>query len=151
MAGLLVAGFDLWMVLPWLPKAKTSVLTAPPLVALLASLYGSINEELLVRLFLLTGLAWGLSWPARRRGERPAWVFGAAILGSALLFGVLHLPAAAHLWDLTPLVVARVVGLNLLLGVGFGTLYVRHGLLAAMCAHFGADIGLHVLGPAMFT
>ena len=50
------------------------------------------------------------------------------------------------MWPLTPLVVARTIGLNALLGVGFGVLFRRWGLEYAMASHFLANVVLHVLG-----
>jgi membrane protease YdiL (CAAX protease family) len=76
-------------------------------------------------------------------------IFWAAIIFAALLFGVGHLPATARLAPLTPLLVARGLLLNAILGVVAGVLFWRYGLEAAMIAHFSADIVLHVL-PAPF-
>jgi len=67
---------------------------------------------------------------------------------AAVLFGLGHLPATAASVALTPLVVTRALVLNGLGGVGFGYLYMKHGLESAMIAHFSADIVLHVLLPS---
>ena len=69
------------------------------------------------------------------------------ILGAALLFGAGHLPAAAQVWPLDAIVVARVLLLNALAGVVFGWLYWKRGLEVAMLAHFSADLVLHVVAP----
>jgi membrane protease YdiL (CAAX protease family) len=42
-------------------------------------------------------------------------------------------------------VVTRAIVLNGVGGIGFGYLYMKHGLEAAMISHFSADIILHVL------
>jgi len=144
-AGLAIAVVDGSLLMPRIPEPRTEIPSPSPLVALGASLYGAIAEELLLRLFALTGLAWILS----RLRVPPRVAIPTALIGAAVLFGVGHLPTAASIWPLTPLVVARIIGLNLVFGLGFGALYVRWGLLAAMCAHFGADIGLHVLFPIL--
>ena len=68
---------------------------------------------------------------------------------SALLFGAGHLPTTATLMPLTPLVITRALLLNGLGGIVFGWLYWKRGLLAAMLAHFSADIVLHVIAPAL--
>ena len=68
---------------------------------------------------------------------------------TALLFGLGHLPATAVVWPLTPLVVARALLLNGLGGLVFGWLYWRRGLLAAIVAHVGADLVLHVVTPLL--
>ena len=72
-----------------------------------------------------------------------------AIVVTAILFGAGHLPATAALTALTPLVVARALLLNGLGGLVFGWLYAKHGLLAAMLAHFCADLVLHVAVPIL--
>ena len=64
---------------------------------------------------------------------------------AAVVFGLGHLPATAALLPLTPAVIARAVVLNGIPGVVFGWLFWRRGLEAAMVAHFGADLVLHVL------
>lgn len=92
----------------------------------LACFYGGIVEELLLRLFLMTLIAW-VFWKIGRRGEKqPSQLaFWLAIALSALLFGVAHLPTAAALWSLTPIVITRTIVLNSLLGIAFGFLYWR--------------------------
>jgi len=85
---------------------------------LLAAFYGGITEELLLRLFLMTLIAWGI-WRTAYKAQLPpdATVFRAAIVAAAVLFGVAHLPAAALFWPLTPVVVARIIALNTLGGL----------------------------------
>lgn len=104
-----------------------------------ASVYGAVNEELLLRMGLLTAVVWGVTRLSGRQSptRRVLWTATAA---SALAFGLLHLPALAVVADLTPLVVARTVGFNVLLGSAFGWLYWSRGLLAAMASHFAADL-----------
>lgn len=131
---------------PWMPPTPTS-LEIDLWKRLLASFYGGITEELLVRLFCTTLIAW-LLWKLlqRRRPQPTAWLFWIAIVSSALLFGVGHLPAAATIWPLTPVVIIRTIGLNALLGIPFGWLYWRYGLEYAMLSHFCADLVLHGIG-----
>lgn len=118
---------------------------------LLASFYGGINEELLMRLGAVTILTWLVTRvrASDRRGPAPRWALGVAIVGAALLFGALHLPAAAAIWPLTPIVIARTIVLNAALGVLFGALYASRGLEYAMVAHFCADLVLHVALPLL--
>jgi membrane protease YdiL (CAAX protease family) len=47
---------------------------------------------------------------------------------------------------ITPLVVAAALMLNGIAGIAFGFLYRRHGLEAAMIAHFIADFVIYVVG-----
>lgn len=113
---------------------------------LLASFYGGINEEILLRLFLLTLLAWLGKFIHHTPEGRPTLVvLWVANILAAIIFGLGHLPATAGLMELTPLVITRAIVLNGLAGVAFGYLYWTRGLEAAMLSHFSADIVLHVL------
>ncbi len=133
---------------PFLPQTvQSTTLNIALWKRFLASFYGGITEELLLRLFLMTLIAWILWKIGLRVREQPSqWVFWAAIVLSALLFGVAHLPAAAAIWPLTPIVITRTLVLNSLLGIAFGFLYWQWGLEYAMLSHFWADIVLHVIG-----
>jgi hypothetical protein len=112
----------------------------------LASFYGGIDEEVLLRLFLLTLLAWLGKFVSHTADGRPTivvlWI---ANILAAILFGLGHLPATAMLIPLTPLVIVRAIVLNGLAGLAFGYLYWKHGIESAMLSHFSADIVLHVL------
>ncbi len=114
----------------------------PRLVGLLASFEGGITEELLLRLFVMSAMAWLL---IRIWRQRPPAVFWAANLVAAVLFGLGHLPATAALVPLTPMIVTRAIVLNGLFGVVAGWLYWRRGLESAMVAHFAGDIVLHAI------
>ncbi|HNJ03498.1 MAG TPA: CPBP family glutamic-type intramembrane protease [Leptospiraceae bacterium] len=112
----------------------------------LASFYGGINEEILLRLCLLSFLAWVGGFLLRGQNGKPAIsAFWTANVVAAILFGLGHLPATSMILPVTPLVVLRAVVLNGLAGIAFGYLYFRFGLESAMLAHFIADIVLHVL------
>lgn len=120
---------------------------ASALNGLLASFYGGISEELQMRLFLMTLVA----WLCAAAGRRPArdWMYWTAIVVAALLFGAAHLPAANQVWGLSTIVVARTVALNAVGGLAFGWLYWKRGIEMAMLGHFAADIVLHVLAPLL--
>jgi membrane protease YdiL (CAAX protease family) len=100
-------------------------------------LYGGITEELLLRWGLMTVLVW-LAWTLlqRRRGVPAPGHIWLAIVVSALLFGVGHLPAASVLaGPLESAAVAWVVSVNTAFGLLFGHLFWKHGLESAMIAH----------------
>lgn len=117
---------------------------AETLSALAASLpvrlfYGGITEELLLRWGLLTLFAWVVHTVRARVGDEretlaasTAWT---AIVLSAVLFGLGHLPALANVAEPTTALVVRTVVLNAVAGVGLGWLYWRDSLEAAMVAH----------------
>lgn len=115
---------------------------------LLASFYGGIDEEILMRLFLVSGLVWifGRFWQ-NASGMPANGAYWTAILLAALLFGLGHLPATKNITPLTPMLIVRAIILNGVAGIGFGWLYWRYGLEAAMLSHFSADMLLHGLGP----
>lgn len=112
----------------------------------LASFYGGIVEEVLLRLFLMSLLAWLGKFISHTADGLPAsGVLWVANILAAIIFGLGHLPATAIIIPLTPLVITRAIVLNGLAGVAFGWLYWKRGLEAAMISHFSADIVLHVL------
>jgi membrane protease YdiL (CAAX protease family) len=113
---------------------------------LLASFYGGIAEEILLRLLVMSFFVWLGHFVSKTIDGKPtAAVIWIANILAAVFFGLGHLPTTAMLVPLTPLVVTRAVVLNGLLGIGFGWLYWKRGLEAAMISHFSADIVLHVL------
>ena len=110
-------------------------------------LYGGITEELLMRWGVMTLLLW-LLWRLGQRGRgAPAWgLVVVAVVLSALLFALGHLPAAQSLAGvLTPEVVVFVLVGNTAFGLVAGWLYARHGLEAAMVAHVLAHALAHPL------
>jgi membrane protease YdiL (CAAX protease family) len=132
-----------------LPKPMQQLFEIPLWKRLLAGVvYGGITEELLMRLFLMSLVAWILkrvwSTPAGLPNRTAFWV---AIVFVALLFGVGHLPATAVVTPLTPMIVARALVLNGVAGIAFGYLYWRHGLEAAMLGHMSTHLVMQ--GPGV--
>ncbi|MDJ0705486.1 MAG: CPBP family intramembrane metalloprotease [Leptolyngbyaceae cyanobacterium MO_188.B28] len=115
----------------------------------LASFYGGVTEEVMLRLFFMTLLVWLGNWISRRNSRPPTLtVLWLANVVAALLFGLGHLPATAAVGiPLNGLVVTRSLVLNGAGGIVFGWLYWRKGLESAIAAHFCTDIVLHVLFP----
>lgn len=105
-------------------------------------LYGGLTEEVLLRWGVMTALVW-LAWrflQGRRGPVRPALVW-IAIVASAFVFGLGHLPLAFTLVGrLDPAIVMFVTGLNTAFGVIFGYLFWRWGLESAMIAHAVAHL-----------
>ncbi|HYS02312.1 MAG TPA: CPBP family intramembrane glutamic endopeptidase [Candidatus Eisenbacteria bacterium] len=122
----------------------------PAWQGLLASFYGGIDEEILLRLGVMTLFAW-IGARLTRSFPAGAGVIWTANLLAAILFGLGHLPAVAALGPLTGLAIARVLVLNGLAGIVYGWLYWRRGLLSAMVAHFATDVVLHGLTPALLA
>jgi len=113
---------------------------------LLASFYGGIAEEIFLRLFVMSLLVWLGRFLSKTADGKPTnAVFWIANVLAAVLFGLGHLPATSLVVPLTPLVIARAIVLNGLIGVACGWLYWKRGLESAMIAHFSSDLVLHVL------
>jgi hypothetical protein len=136
---------------PRLPKAMRDDFPIPSLgKRFLASFYGGIDEEILLRLFLLSLLAWliGFVWhvPGGMPTQGALWV---ANVIAAVIFGLGHLPTTAALVKLTPLLIWRAILLNGVVGIATGYLFWQYGLEAAMLAHFSADIVIHIFGDSI--
>jgi hypothetical protein len=117
---------------------------------LLASFYGGIVEEILLRLFFLNLIVLVLMKITRKERGRPAnWQVWTALVASTLIFAAGHLPTVAATGNLSGLMVFRVMALNSAAGIVFGRIFVRRGLLPAMVSHFSADIVLHVIVAAL--
>jgi len=149
-SSLVIIALDAWLFVPQLPKIADAGAAAPPVwQGFLASFYGGITEELLLRLGVMSFLAWLVGKASHdAQGIPTAGAFWLANLLAAVLFGLGHLPATAAIMPLTRLVVTRAVVLNGIPGLAFGWLYWKRGLEPAMAAHFSADLVLHVLLPA---
>jgi membrane protease YdiL (CAAX protease family) len=148
---LLVLGLEFFYFQPAILKelgntaAALNLQTSQPAAwkGFLASFYGGIAEEIQLRLFVMSFLVWlgrFLSKTADGKPTNP--VFWIANILAAVLFGLGHLPTTALL---VPLVIARAIVLNGLIGVACGWLYWKRGLESAMISHFSADLVLHVL------
>lgn len=123
-------------------------ITVPIWKSFLASFYGGIGEEVLMRLFFMTLIVW-VTFKIKKTAEGKPTGFGIwlAIVVVAILFGLGHLPITSGLTVITPLVVIRAILLNGVAGIFFGWLYWKKGLESAMVSHFSADISLHVILP----
>lgn len=119
---------------------------APIWQTLLASFYGGITEEILMRLFLMTLFVWiGMKLFKQKEPSKIGIVI--PIFLAAIIFGLGHLPVTASLTKITTLVVIRAIVLNGIGGIVFGWLYWKKGLESAMIAHFTTDIFLLTLLP----
>jgi membrane protease YdiL (CAAX protease family) len=100
-------------------------------------LYGGLTEEVLIRWGVMTLLVW-ITWRLfQKRLAKPTSVcFVVAILVTAIVFGLGHLPVAAVLLPkITLAVVLFVIIANSAFGIVAGYLYWKRGLESAMIAH----------------
>ena len=152
-ASLLIIALDRYVFMPVIQAqldaaSAAKLVTATPAAwkGFLASFYGGIDEELLLRLGLMSFFVWlGRFVSKTAEGHPTPVVYWTANILAAILFGLGHLPATSLLLPLTPLVILRAVVLNGLGGVIFGYLYFTRGLESAILSHFSADLILHVL------
>lgn len=133
--------------LPQLPFGKAALI--PIWKRLLLCLYGGLTEEILMRIFLFSLLAWLLSKVWRSGDGTPGrQVFWTANILLAVLFGLGHLASVIPLMPVTFNIVLGALLLNGVASIAFTSLYVRRGLEAAMLAHFIADFLIWVVGPS---
>jgi len=142
--------FSFYFIFPNEPIYTVKLPQIPMWQGFLVSFYGGINEEIMNRLFLMSLIIWMLSKIKKTTEGEPqgltAWL---AIVATAMIFGLLHLPSTAALISITPFVVARAIILNGIAGIIFGWLYWRKGLESAMISHFVADIIIHGILPLL--
>lgn len=140
-AGVLLS-LDWWTFGAWIPGLREGTdLTLNVPVVIASVLYGGVVEEVMLRLFLMSLLAW-LGWKVffRKAEKAPAGVIIAANVISAMLFAAGHLPATAMLFEITPLLLLRCFLFNGGFGLFFGWLYRRFGIQYAMIGHALAHI-----------
>lgn len=111
----------------------------------LASFYGAVNEEVLLRLFLFSVIYFLVGKCVTIRRDNRFVILWVVNILVALIFGIGHLPAAFKLAPPSAFEIFRVLFLNGIAGIVFGWLYWSRGLWTAMAAHFVADIMIHVL------
>lgn len=107
-------------------------------------LYGGLTEEVLLRWGVMSLLVWA-AWRLLQKGQgAPRSVyFVVAIVLSAVIFGMGHLPLASMLsGGLTLPLVIYVIAANSIFGIVAGFLYWLRGLEAAMLAHMTTHLVL---------
>lgn len=113
--------------------------TIPYLIATVT--YGGVIEEVMLRLFMMSLVAFILYMLFGRKQEKPTTgILICANVVAALLFAAGHLPATAAMMGLTPMIVFRCFLLNGGFGLLFGWLYRKYGLRYAMIAHGGSHV-----------
>ena len=115
--------------------------TAKPTINFIISCltYAPVVEEVMLRLFFMSLIAFGL-WKLSHRDRVSEKQMIIANVIAALLFSAGHLPATALMLGLTPLIVIRCFLLNGAFGLAFGYLYRKHGIQYAMLAHAGIHL-----------
>ena len=106
-----------------------------------AILYGGVIEEVMLRLFFMTVIAFILWKLFARKAEKPTLaILVASNIIAALLFAAGHLPATVLMIGTSPMILFRCFLLNGGFGLLFGYLYRKYGLRYSMLAHAGCHI-----------
>lgn len=146
--GATMVALDLFIFRSFIPETMYMLSSKPlPFDLVYSLLYGGVVEEVMIRwgvMGLLTWLLYRLFQGAK--GEvRGAFVW-IGILISALLFGLLHLPAVrAMVGEPTTAMLIRTLVQNGLPGLGLGYLFARRGLDSAIIGHMGLHIAMFLL------
>ena len=140
--GLAMILLDIYWFGAYSPVIWDSYATKPSIAFLLGSvIYGGVIEEVMLRLFMMSLIAWllhKLFW--RKQEQTPVAALVLANIVAALLFAAGHLPTTAVLMGLTPMIIFRCFLINGGLALLFGRLYRKHGLRYAMIAHAGCHV-----------
>ncbi len=111
--------------------------------------YGGVIEEILLRWFFMTLIAWVLVMIFAKRAEKeniPVWIYVIANVIAALVFAAGHLPATQLFFGrITPLILFRCFLLNGAFAIMFGRFYRKYGIHYAMLGHFG----LHLISKSI--
>ena len=139
----LVLCTDLFYFRNHIPQVAAMYQGKPSFAYWMASvLYGGVIEEILLRLFMMSLIAY-LAWKLffRREPIPPVGVIIAANIIAALLFAAGHLPSTMLTFgEITPMILLRCFLLNGAGGLVFGYLYRKYGIQYSMLAHAGAHI-----------
>ena len=146
LVGGILFSLDKWTFGRWIPEVGASYEAPITLHNWLGSvLYGGIVEELMLRLFFMSLIAWVLQ---KLLKKQTTGILVAANVIAAVLFAAGHLPATWALFGrLSPMLLFRCFLLNGGFGLFFGWLYRKHGIQYAMIAH----AALHIVSKLIWT
>lgn len=138
--GGILLSLDYWTfgnIIDGIQSATVSGMTGSGIIA--SVLYGGIIEEVMMRLFFMSLVAFAIWKVFCRKYDRehiPSSVFISANILAAVAFAAGHLPATISTFgQLTPLLVLRCFLFNGGFGVLFGWLYRKYGLVYSMTSH----------------
>lgn len=130
---------DYWLFGAAIPEVADACkkITASNLIA--SVLYGGVIEEVMLRLFVMSLIAfllWRLCYRSREKEQIPEGAFVLANIVAAMLFAAGHLPTTFMTFEnVGALVIFRCFLYNGGLGLVYGRLYRRYGIQYAMIAH----------------
>lgn len=118
-----------------------------PLHGFLTAVFGVLNQEVILCLFGVSGIALLLKRVFENERSR-SLIMVMSIVIAALLFGLFHLPVFLHAVATLgfPLII-RIMLLNLISGVTFGLIFWRKGFETAVLTHCIVDLIIYALMP----
>ena len=125
------------------------IMQIPPLYGLLAVVGGVVNQEVLLCLLSISGIA--LLLKKLFKAANMNIIIKVSIGISAFLFGIAHLPTFINIQNIgnaDMLLVFRVMLLNIITGTTFGILFWKKGFEAAVLAHLVVDTIFYILIPS---
>lgn len=138
MLGGAILSLDAWTFARWIPGLEYEAAGSFDAATWIASvLYGGVVEEVMMRLFFMSLLAF-LGWKifCKKKESVPTGVLIGANLIAAAAFAAGHLPVTIQTFGaLTPMLLARCFLLNGAFGFLFGRLYRKYGIQYAMLSH----------------
>ena len=121
---------------------KNSYAVKPSIAYILATVtYGAVIEEVMLRLFMMSLIAFVLHKLLKKNSDNPpVSILIISNIIAALLFAAGHLPVTIMTIGTSPMIIFRCFLLNGTFGLLFGWLYRKYGLRYAMIAHGGCHI-----------
>lgn len=144
---------DKYIFIPNIPALPNEEFVFNPLYLISAIIYGGVVEEIMLRLFLMSLIVFILHKLFARKKEKtdiPSWIYVIALLLSAFLFGLGHLPAAFVQLEVTAFLICRIILLNSIGGIAFGYLYWKKGFEYGIIAHMFTHIFMQLLFFPLF-
>ena len=135
--GGILFSLDPWVFGHWIPEIGIESVSLSFSRIAASVLYGGVIEEIMLRLFVMSLIAF-IIWKTiyRRHESAPAKAIIAANIVAAMLFAAGHLPATtAIMGELNAVIILRCFLLNGSFGLLFGRLYRKHGIQYAMLSH----------------
>ena len=133
-----VFSLDYWTFGKWYPEIGVATAAGVSFNALIASIfYGGVIEEVMLRLFVMSLIAW-LVWKMffHRSETAPQAAIVIANVIAAILFAAGHLPATVTMFgSITFPILLRCFLFNGGFGLLFGWLYSKYGIHYAMLGH----------------
>ena len=120
----------------------SSYATKPTVAYILACVtYGAVIEEVMLRLFFMSLIAYIFHKLFGRKQDKPTTaILIVSNVVAAIVFAATHLPTTFMMLGNSPLIIARCFLLNGGIGMAFGWLYRKYGLRYSMIAHGGCHI-----------